>query len=159
MSKFRPREVPTKLPDPALPNADWADTFEVYTARTFSSMKELAEQTVGTMPFWARCLLWVRNVVVVPFGLKSDGSNDVTSVNDTVGLFPVLEETANRIVLGLNDRHLDFRIVIEREMNGELARLRTTTLVRRHNVFGKAYIVVVTPFHKLIAATSMKQAV
>lgn len=158
-SKTGPTEVLPRLPDPALPNANWADAFEITTPRTFATMKALAKQTVGTMPRWAEYLLWLRNCVVAPFGLKSDGTQDAATGTDTIGIFPILEETQNRIVLGLNDRHLDFRILIEQTQQDENTCIRTTTLVQRHNAFGKLYIAVVTPFHKAIVAAVARQAI
>lgn len=154
-----PIEVQPRLPDPVLPNADWADAFEITTPRTFATMKALAEQTVGAMPRWAEYLLWLRNSVVAPFGLKSDGKQDATADTNIVGIFPILEETEDRIVLGLNDRHLDFRILIEQAQQDKGTRIRTTTLVQRHNAFGKLYIAVVFPFHKAIVAAVVKQAI
>jgi len=161
-----PIEVTPKLPNPALPNADWADAFEVTTYKTFSSMKDLATATVGSMPPWAKTLLAIRNVVVRPLGLKPDGKTGAPGRDARVDIFPIIDESADRIVLGLDDRHLNFRIVLERtasEDGSEAAtrtgdRIRVTTLVRRHNLFGRAYIAAITPFHKAIAAASLKQA-
>lgn len=153
-----PIEVTPKLPNAALPDADWADAFEVTTHKTFSSMRELAAATVGSMPPWARTLLAIRNVVVRPFGLKPDGKADAPRRAARVDIFPVLEEGADRIVLGLNDVHLDFRIVIEKTTTIGGDRLRVTTLVERHNLFGRTYLAVITPFHKAIAAAALKQA-
>jgi len=155
---MKPVEVTPRLPNPALSNADWADAFEVITDKTFASMRALASATVGSMPSWARTLLAIRNVVVRPFGLKPDGKADAPSDSARVDIFPVLEESADRIVLGLDDIHLDFRIVLERTAETTGDRLRVTTLVRRHNLFGRAYIAAITPFHKAIAAAALKQA-
>lgn len=153
-----PIEVTPVLPHAALANADWADAFEVMTDKTFASMRGLAATTVGSMPPWARTLLAVRNILVRPFGLKPDGKSDAPGRNARVDIFPVIEEDADRIVLGLDDRHLDFRIVLERTAEEAGDRLRVTTLVRRHNLFGRAYLAAITPFHKAIAAASLKQA-
>lgn len=152
-------EIAPQLPDPALPNADWADTFEIKSGKTFDTMRSLAKQTVGTIPRWARVLMGLRNLIVRPFGLKTELADADRQAGDTIGLFPILEETADRIVLGVDDRHLDFRIVIEREACVKSVRIRATTLVQRHNVFGKIYIAVVTPFHKLIVSSALKQAI
>jgi len=60
--------------------------------------------------------------------------------------------------LGLDDRHLDFRIIVDRREVNSGFRLRATTLVERHNVFGRLYIAVITPFHRLIVQSVMKNA-
>lgn len=154
----RPLEVTPHLPDPHLPGTNWADAFEIETSREFGDMKSLAQHTIGSMPVWARGLLWVRNALLTPFAIKSDGLNDAQSPADCVDIFPVLEETKDQIVLGLDDKHLDFRIVVERRDTKQGYRLRVTTLVKRHNAFGRLYIAIITPFHRLIVRSVLKNA-
>lgn len=153
-----PIEIPPRLPDAALPGADWADAFEMATERRFADMREIAAATVGAMPPWSRGLLKLRNIVVAPFGLKPDGIADAPDSDARIGIFPILAEHDDRIVLGLDDLHLDFRIVIERTAGDAGDRIRVTTLVQRHNLFGRAYIAVITPFHKAIATAAIRQA-
>lgn len=154
----RPFEVAPRLPDPALPRADWADAFEMMTHRRFADMRELAQATVGSMPSWAQTLLKLRNTIVRPFGLKPDGAIDVPSSSRRIGIFPIIDENADSIILGLDDVHLDFRIVVERTLRKAGDRLRVTTLVQRHNLLGRMYIAVITPFHKAIVTAVMRQA-
>jgi hypothetical protein len=54
----------------------------------------------------------VRNTVVAPFGLKRPGSTRASAAR-SIGMFPVVSETANRIVLGFEEKHLDFRIIVD----------------------------------------------
>ncbi|SPH20380.1 hypothetical protein ASD8599_01116 [Ascidiaceihabitans donghaensis] len=156
--KNYPVEVEPRLPNPVLPTANWADAFEIETLRVFSDMRQLAEQTIGSMPRWARWLLAIRNILVVPFGLKSDGMDDAQGTADCIDIFPVLDETKDRIVLGFDDRHLDFRIVVDREAADRASLLRATTLVDRHNAMGRFYIAVVAPFHRVIVKSVLKNA-
>jgi hypothetical protein len=83
---------------------------------------------------------------------------DAPSRSSRIDIFPILDENADSIVLGLDDVHLNFRIVVERTVREADDRLRVTTLVQRHNLFGRMYIAVITPFHKAIVAAVMKQA-
>ena len=154
----KPVEIAPRLPDTALPRADWADAFGIITARRFENMREIAQATVGSMPRRSRCLLNIHNIVVRPFSLKTDGLNDAPDKNARIDIFPILEEDADRIVLGLDDVHLDFRIVIERHRREIDTCIRVTTLVQRHNLFGRIYIGAITPFHKVIAAAAIRQA-
>ncbi|MEP4980584.1 DUF2867 domain-containing protein [Ascidiaceihabitans sp.] len=157
--KNYPVEAEPRLPNPILPTANWADAFEIETLRVFSNMRQLAEQTIGSMPRWARWLLAVRNILVVPFGLKSDGFSDGQGTADCIDIFPVLDETKDHIVLGFDDRHLDFRIVVDRHATDRASLLRATTLVDRHNAMGRIYIAVVAPFHRAIVKSVLKNAV
>jgi len=150
-------EVAPRLPDPAMPDADWADTFELTSQQSFGDIRELARETVGSMPPWARALLTIRNLIVRPLGLKPDGMNDAVNAAEMIDIFPIISQTSERIVLGLDDSHLDFRIVLERNHHLSGNRVRLTTLVRRHNLFGRLYIAAITPFHKAIVRASLSQ--
>jgi hypothetical protein len=153
-----PIEVPPHLPDAALPDADWADAFEIQTDRELADLKAVADCMVGAMPFWAGPLLWLRNILVAPFGLKPADPGAIPATADRAGFFPVLSQDSGRIVLGLDDRHLDFRIVLERRPCASGDGYRLTTLVERHNRFGRLYIFLISPFHKRIVRSVMKNA-
>ena len=103
-------------------------------------------------PPWAQALLSLRHRLVRPFGLKTDA----VAGEDAVNGFPVLRADDSTAVLGLDDKHLDFRIVLTvtpRDPSGFA--LRVTTLVRRHGLAGRAYLVAVMPFHRLIVPATM----
>lgn len=59
-------------------------------------------------------------------------------------LFPVFAKTTDLIVMGLNDRHLDFRLLLAHQDEHVVV----TTLVQRHNALGTAYFALVGPFHR-----------
>lgn len=151
------RKVPATLPDPALPDADWADAFEIELVGRRLSAMEASRLTLGRVPGWARRLLMLRNVLARLVGLKADAGRE--GGKTAIGMFPVVSETPARVVLGFDDWHLDFRIVVEvTDFGGAGMRLRTTTLVRRRNLFGRLYIGLVTPFHRLIVPATMRGA-
>jgi hypothetical protein len=154
----RPVGVTPDLCSGHLPDTNWADAFEIETHRDLADMRSLAEQTIGSMPRWASRLLWVRNVLLPPFRMTPDGLNDAKSEAGHVDIFPVLEEKEDRIVLGLDDWHLDFRIIVERHKTAGTTRLRATTFVKLHNIFGRVYITFITPFHRLIVQSVLKNA-
>lgn len=144
------------LPHPDLPEADWADSYSVRLDRNDLAPMEVASQLMGRAPRWVGVLLKIRNVIVGFFGLKS-AELELTG-QDRIGGFPVLTHDDRHVLLGFNDKHLDFRIIVavEAEGNGH-QHISLTTLVKRHNLFGRIYILVVTPFHKLIVKTFLKR--
>ena len=74
-----------------------------------------------------------------------------------IGGFPVLSECEDQIVVGFDDSHLDFRLVIRVEPQSTgLNQVSIATLVDRHNALGRTYIAVVTPFHKLIVMRMLR---
>jgi len=152
------REIEACLPHPALPEADWADCFETGTDQKELTAEAAARRAFERMPSWVGPLMALRNLVVRPFGLKGDP--DAASANGArIGMFPVIASSPAEIVLGFDDRHLDFRIVVQAEPLGEGGtRIRLMTLIRRHNLLGRAYLSAITPFHKLIVAAALSRA-
>lgn len=153
-------EVEPDWPHWALPDADWADCFEVIVAapaggESLLSADLVARQAFGHLPAWFHGLLKLRNILVWPFGLKGDAA-DVPAEVERMGIFPVVHKQPREVVLGFDDRHLNFRIVVTAEPDDAGAtRARMMTLVHRNNAFGRAYLAVITPFHKLIVRTSL----
>lgn len=151
---MKAKSVGFGLPHPALPGADWADCFEVTVPRSVTA-GEAARQAFSQMPAWASALMAVRDVLMRPFRLKGAHDPALRRAN-RMGFFPVVSETDSEMVLGFDDRHLDFRIFVEaRPMAAGATRVRMATLVLRHNRLGRLYITAITPFHKLIVASVM----
>lgn len=98
------------------------------------------------MPWWADRLLTMRNLLMRPFGLKTEVTDQGKNA-----IFPVVHEMADEVIVGTDDRHLNFRICVRRE--GAL--LHMATWVHPHNLFGRAYLAVVMPFHVLIVRNAM----
>jgi hypothetical protein len=148
-------EKRVRLPHPELPAADWADCFEIIRTGRPLTAREAAERSLSTFPLWIRILMRLRDGLVAPFGLKTTTS---LNADRRVGFFPVLDENAGRIVLGLDDRHLDFRVVVETgiaDARGQTIRL--TTLVHRKARFGTVYLATITPFHRRIVASMLNR--
>src|SRR4051812_5108527 len=71
--------------------------------------------------------------------------------------FPVQWESDDEIVLGEDDRHLDFRLSLLRRNSPTGTQLIATTVVHSHNAFGFAYLNVIRPFHHLVVRASLAQ--
>jgi hypothetical protein len=74
-----------------------------------------------------------------------------------IGIFPVVSETPNLLVVGLNDKHLDFRLVVDVATSGGARNVTATTLVKTHNQLGRTYLAIILPFHRLIVRTLLRQ--
>jgi hypothetical protein len=114
------------------------DFLDCYSVASTLSPREAAERGL-TLPRWAAALLALRNTLVRPFGLKT-GAPDRP-------IFPTCLESEDELVLGTDDRHLNFRIGLIRAEG----RLYMSTWVHPHNVWGRAYLRLVMPFHILIS--------
>jgi hypothetical protein len=111
---------------------------------------------MGRSPRWVDRLIALRNALVAPFGLKTSGAGEPTG-KDLIGIFPVLTDTPDRLVAGFDDHHLDFRVVIDVAADGAGQQVTATTLVRTNNWFGRSYLTVILPFHRLVVRALLKQ--
>ena len=112
----------------------------------------LATLLFADLPLWFTILLAIRNRVVKLFGVKA--TSDLEA-DEHIAFFPVLSRSADEIVLGVDDRHLDFRasVLLRRADN----RLAITTAVRCHNLLGRIYLAVILPFHILVATSLLRR--
>ncbi|KQX44140.1 DUF2867 domain-containing protein [Ensifer adhaerens] len=148
---MKPRPVAISLPSRHLPNADWADRFELALDGKGVTAAEAAERSLGRSPRWVRVLLRLRNRIVSIIGLKSAAPSSRLGL---IGAFPVVSKSDDEVVLGFDDKHLDFRIVVDVRAGSAVNQIvGVTTLVRRHNTLGRVYLMAVTPFHKAIVPT------
>ena len=142
--------------DALLAGAQFVDAFRITVDDNALDARRAAERMLARGPLWVETLITVRNRVVAPFGLKTPAPTR-TSTADTIGIFPVLSETPSRVVAGLNDTHLDFRLVVDVVAEPSGRRVTATTLVLTHNLLGRVYLRIILPFHRLIARTLLRQ--
>ena len=115
------------------------------------------------MPGWAKALLALRDVMVKPLGLKTGSEQDLRpptreeiATASYPGIFAVHAANDDEVILGADDKHLDFRVSILRSQPDDLVAL--STWVRPHNLMGHAYLGLVYPFHRLIVARCLANA-
>ena len=141
-------DVTAHLPDPALAGADWADAYEAEATVPFATARAAAEAAVDAFPRWTLPLLALRNLIVLPLRLKGAERRPGGAM---VGIFPVVTDTPSRFVGGFDDRHLDFRVIVDLiDADHGRQRVRLSTVIRRHNLAGRAYLQAVLPFHRAI---------
>jgi hypothetical protein len=118
------------------------DFLDCYSVESALPLREAVAKGL-VMPRWVGALLALRNRLVRPFGLKTGAAPGTRAM----GIFPVCSESADEMILGLDDSHLDFRVAVVRQDG----RLYMSTWVRPHNLWGRAYLALVMPFHILIS--------
>ena len=154
---MKPRPATVVLPCPHLPDADWADRFELALNGKGLTAVEAAERALGNSPGWVSALLKLRNRVVSLVGLKTEAPK--VGKYGLIGPFPVLSRNDDEVVLGFNDAHLDFRIVVDVRAGSAVNQIvGMTTLIKRHNALGRVYLAMVMPFHKVIVPTLLAGA-
>ena len=113
-------------------------------------------------PEWVNELMRLRNIIVKPFGLKTEidphyKKPDNYSVGDKTELFTVADRNENEIVLAENDKHLNFKVSIFVDKQNDHNLVYMTTLVKFNNFGGRLYFFFVKPFHKIIVKATMKK--
>lgn len=150
--------IPAIDGDALLAGAQFADAFCIEISDCNLDARRAAERMMARQPRWAEALLSLRNLLVAPLGLKTSGA-DPNAPRDMIGIFPVVDETPDRLVAGFNDRHLDFRVVVDVTAPGGVRRVTATTLVKTHNRLGRIYLAIIMPFHRLIVPALLRQVV
>ena len=148
--------APDVDPGPLLAGAQFVDAYRVVVEGHALDARTAAEKIFARSPRWIEALLRLRNLVVAPFGLKTTGRGEPAS-GGMIGIFPVVSETPERLVAGFNDHHLDFRVVVDVAAVADGQEVIMTTLVKTHNWLGRIYLIVIMPFHRLIARTMLRQ--
>lgn len=116
-------------------------------------------------PAWVHRLMSLRNAIVARFGLKTEGGlampplrsghqpGALWKVGDQTGIFVLRVISDNELVVGQDDKHLDFELSLMREWREGVPWLILSTVVREHNLLGRSYMAVITPFHRVICKT------
>ncbi|MCD9114718.1 DUF2867 domain-containing protein [Pseudomonas bijieensis] len=137
-----------------------ADAFAIRLPAGTSSDPDLqARFILSHQPAWIGWLMNVRDTIVACFGLKT--ARHLATLGNRIEIFKVYSTNQTEIVLGEDDKHLDFRISIlcsaEAEPEGS-RQLVFSTVVHCHNRLGRAYIFVIAPFHRLVVKASLLRA-
>jgi hypothetical protein len=131
------------------------------------SMVEIYLALFAHHPRWARSLLIVRGWLVGPFGLRRSTAADFQSmelkpayaIGERIARFTLLAQNDSEIVTGGDDRHLDFRVSVRRLVDGASSKIVLSTTVSPHNLFGRTYLLVILPFHRLGVRALLSNAV
>jgi hypothetical protein len=116
---------------------------------------------------WINLLLYIRNIIVKPFGLET-GDPEVINRNidsfkgkigETIQFFNVYDRSKDEIVLGVDDKHLDARLSFILKKNQNRYQIMLITTVHFNYWFGNVYFFFVKPFHKIIIKACLKKMV
>ncbi|MBU0923344.1 DUF2867 domain-containing protein [bacterium] len=134
-------------------NIDYTDTFST-ELRQDSDIKDLYLRFVNTKSKTIDFLMSLRNKIMSIFGAKTviNETKGDFAVGNSLGLFKIYYIDEKEIISGLKDSHLDFCISFYKIDNKVLL----STLVKYNNTFGRVYMNIIKPFHKLIVKNMLK---
>ena len=142
-----------------------ADAFAIrLPAGTSGDPEVLWRFVMAQQPRWIGWLTNLRDAIVAGLGLKtardlarrSEGARE-----DRIALFKVYARSESEIILGEDDRHLDFRLSVLCSPGAfprTGSQLTVSTVVHCHNRLGRAYLLVIAPFHRLVVKASLRRA-
>ena len=139
-----------------LPGAQFMDAYCLALDGQNLDAREAAIRMMARAPRWVDALLVLRNLIVAPFGLKTS-AGDQPLPRAIIGIFPVVSETPQQLVAGFNDKHLDFRVVLDVATSGTRQTVTSTTLVLTHNWLGRTYLATIMPFHRRVVRAMLAQ--
>jgi hypothetical protein len=167
--------IKTKLPDNSiLKNSEtkynYVDSFQGTLSDNKNSVNstDIGKAFFSSGPKWVAKLFVLRNKVVSIFGLKTSGEisdreqrldNFKCEPGEQLGLFKVFNKTDNEVVLGEDDKHLNFRVSLfldKHKTDLTKKEIIISTTVEFNNWFGRLYFLPVRPLHKLIVPTMLK---
>ena len=87
--------TPSIDPKQLLAGAQFIDAYRIAVEGSALNARTAAIKMFARAPRWIEALLNLRNLIVVPLGLKTSGDGEPAS-GGLIGLFPVLSETPER---------------------------------------------------------------
>ena len=139
----------------------YCDSFST-VKQTNDSIDKITTDIFQT-PKWADFLMTIRNTVVKLVGLKAGGYKKDTYISDFYPIgsravyFTVIDRNENEIIMAENDKHLNFRVSVMTNRQGDNVTIYLTTIVKYNNFLGWLYFSPVKPFHRLIIRSLFKR--
>ncbi|MEQ1516415.1 MAG: DUF2867 domain-containing protein, partial [Usitatibacteraceae bacterium] len=109
-------------------------------------------------------LMRARDALVSGLGIKtSEQLQRVSAAHAAkrIGIFRIYSSLADEIILGEDDRHLDFRLSVmctPPQSPTQGYRLTLSTVVHCHNRVGRLYIFLIAPFHRAVVRSYLRRA-
>jgi len=134
----------------------YRDSYRAPLSRAGAEPTDLFFAIFGNRPRWMKWLMILRNGVVSLFGLEAASVAEIMapqrrarySVGDKIEAWPIYSLTENELVVGRDNKHLDFRLSILRTPGSPREIVTVSTACVVHNLFGRAYLLFILPFHK-----------
>jgi len=115
-------------------------------------------------PRWLNAMLVVRDRMVRPFGLKAVGGfggnppSLPLQAGDRVDIFTVKHSSPDELTLFIEDTHLNVCVSLIRADHGTGKAVFMATTVHTHNLLGRAYMLFVGPFHRVLVRHQLARA-
>ncbi|MDR1603201.1 MAG: DUF2867 domain-containing protein [Gracilibacteraceae bacterium] len=132
---------------------DYVDSYRIMKS-TPENIEKISEQ-IFKLPPWIIWLMKMRDVMMRPFGLKTGKDLGFEHKKPGAEFFTKIAQNENELIMGENDRHLNFRVSVLIDRLSSYVYL--TTAVHYNNRMGKVYFFFIKPFHKIIVKSALRR--
>lgn len=145
----------------ALPTSQYADMYWVALPAVLpADQATCIIFSPESSPAWVRWLMQLRNKLAPVLGLKATlppagAAGGPLQPGGQLGPFRIYAVAPQEVLLGLDDRHLDFRVSV---LTAEVGQLALTTAVQFHNRGGRLYFGLIAPFHRAVVRALLRRA-
>ena len=160
-------EIPSEsLINSAMERIDYQDAFAIDVPLASDALPEkMPILFFKVFPSWFRGLMYLREFIARRIGLKTAHGMDVEQhlnnftgeVGEAIALFKVMGKNETELLMGENDKHLDFRLSFFAIPKGQSTHMILATTVQFNGWLGKLYFLPVGPIHRLIVPIVLKR--
>lgn len=144
--------------------ANYREAFEC----NFSSEKNISADDIQVAfwtnsPQWIRSMFKLRDKIVKVFGIEPGNDDNKSAFAECIKsgnsyrFISIPNKSADETILCANDKHLVmyFSIKLTEKENNKKT-VKASTIVKFHNLLGRAYFCVIFPFHYIIVHSMLK---
>jgi hypothetical protein len=151
-----------------LKSAYYRDSYRGPLSNAHADIADVFIGIFGHHPWWMKTAIVFRNAIVSLFGLETSAASEIFrcpidkrhyAVGEKIGPWSIYHLTQDELIVGRDNRHLDFRLSLLKANDAHEASVAVSTVCKTHNFFGKAYLFFVVPFHKWGVKKIMRTAV
>ena len=153
--------------DGHLQGAYFFDAWSVPAADHSLSALDYFVQAASETPGWVNALMALRNKAAALVGLKDLGglselrlplAGAAYQPGDRVGIFTLIDNHPDEVLLGDKDKHLDVILSVHKSPPNDSGAVvvTITTVVHVNNLLGRLYMLPVAPIHRKIVPSIMR---
>ena len=145
---------------------DYVDSFvcEFFDKDNKIEFPEISEAFLKSKSKWVSALMKLRDKIVKPLGLKTSEKVDDKEIQNfkfekgkRFRIFKVIDNAENEVILGENDKHLNFKIsILLDNTTKDTKTLTISSIVTFNNWYGRLYFMTIKPFHNIIVPNFLK---
>jgi hypothetical protein len=139
---------------------DFSDSLGMRLDRTDIDINDVVNCFFTAAPGFVTHLMKLRDLIVGSLGLKTGDYTKREKVifeqGKDMGLFKMFEKNGHEAIIGADDKHLNFRVSLYVNSEINTTEILISTVVLFNNRWGKFYMGIVSPFHKVVVKSMIK---